>query len=90
MPQDEDRRLVALYDAHAPSVWRYVVHLTGDPAGAGPTTTGFTNATLVQPGGGTPTSATLQALAPVADPALRPGVAVPPALRPYRRPGLVE
>ena len=34
MPQDEDRRLVALYDAHAPSVWRYVVHLTGDPAGA--------------------------------------------------------
>ena len=32
----------------------------------------------------------VQALAPVADPALRPGVAVPPALRPYRRPGLVE
>ena len=34
MPQHEDRRLVALYDAHAPSVWRYVVHLTGDPSGA--------------------------------------------------------
>jgi len=33
MPNDE-RRLGALYDAHAPSVWRYVVHLTGDPAGA--------------------------------------------------------
>ena len=27
-------RLVALYDAHAAPVWRYVVHLTGDPAGA--------------------------------------------------------
>jgi RNA polymerase sigma-70 factor (ECF subfamily) len=34
MPPDDDRRLVALYDAHAPSLWRYVVHLTGDPAGA--------------------------------------------------------
>ncbi|WP_136707889.1 sigma-70 family RNA polymerase sigma factor [Agromyces sp. H66] len=34
MPPDDDRRLVALYDAHAPSVWRYVVHLTGDPSGA--------------------------------------------------------
>ena len=34
MPPEDDRRLVALYDAHAPSVWRYVVHLTGDPAGA--------------------------------------------------------
>lgn len=34
MPPDDDSRLVALYDAHAPSVWRYVVHLTGDPAGA--------------------------------------------------------
>ncbi|HET6672539.1 MAG TPA: sigma-70 family RNA polymerase sigma factor [Agromyces sp.] len=34
MPPDDDDRLVALYDAHAPSVWRYVVHLTGDPAGA--------------------------------------------------------
>lgn len=34
MPQDDDRRLAALYDAHAPSLWRYVVHLTGDPAGA--------------------------------------------------------
>ena len=34
MPPDDDRRLEALYDAHAPSVWRYVVHLTGDPAGA--------------------------------------------------------
>jgi hypothetical protein len=32
----------------------------------------------------------VQALAPVADPALRAGIAVPPALRPYRRPGLVE
>jgi nitroimidazol reductase NimA-like FMN-containing flavoprotein (pyridoxamine 5'-phosphate oxidase superfamily) len=29
------------------------------------------------------------ALAPVADPTLRPGIPVPPALRPYRRPGLV-
>lgn len=27
-------RLEALYDAHAAPVWRYVVHLTGDPAGA--------------------------------------------------------
>ena len=34
MPPDDDRRLVALFDAHAPSVWRYVVHLTGDAAGA--------------------------------------------------------
>ncbi|HEY6800728.1 MAG TPA: sigma-70 family RNA polymerase sigma factor [Agromyces sp.] len=34
MPPADDDRLVALYDAHAPSVWRYVVHLTGDPAGA--------------------------------------------------------
>ena len=34
MPPEDDRRLVALYDAHAPSVWRYVVHLTGDAAGA--------------------------------------------------------
>ena len=34
MPPEDDRRLVALYDAHAPSLWRYVVHLTGDPAGA--------------------------------------------------------
>ena len=30
MPPDDDSRLVALYDAHGPSVWRYVVHLTGD------------------------------------------------------------
>ena len=34
MPPDDDSRLVALYDAHGASVWRYVVHLTGDPAGA--------------------------------------------------------
>lgn len=34
MPLEDDRRLVALYDAHAPSIWRYVVHLTGDAAGA--------------------------------------------------------
>jgi RNA polymerase sigma-70 factor (ECF subfamily) len=34
MPLDDERRLVALYDAHARSVWRYVVHLTGDPSGA--------------------------------------------------------
>ncbi len=34
MPLDDESRLAALYDAHAPSVWRYVVHLTGDPAGA--------------------------------------------------------
>lgn len=27
-------RLAALYDAHAGPVWRYVVHLTGDRAGA--------------------------------------------------------
>ncbi|HEY1105446.1 sigma-70 family RNA polymerase sigma factor [Agromyces endophyticus] len=33
-PRDDDRRLVALYEAHGPSVWRYVVHLTGDAAGA--------------------------------------------------------
>ncbi|HEX6725112.1 MAG TPA: pyridoxamine 5'-phosphate oxidase family protein [Gaiella sp.] len=30
------------------------------------------------------------ALDPVVDPTLRPGIPVPPALRPYRRPGLVE
>lgn len=30
------------------------------------------------------------ALDPVADPTLRPGIPVPPALQPYRRPGLVE
>jgi RNA polymerase sigma-70 factor (ECF subfamily) len=34
MPRDDEERLVALYDAHAPSVWRYVVSLTGDAAGA--------------------------------------------------------
>jgi RNA polymerase sigma-70 factor (ECF subfamily) len=28
------QRLAALYDAHAAPVWRYVVHLTGDRAGA--------------------------------------------------------
>lgn len=33
---------------------------------------------------------TVTALEPVPDPALRPGIPVPPALRPYRRPGLVE
>src|SRR5690349_24031713 len=27
-------RLAALYDAHAGPLWRYVVHLTGDRAGA--------------------------------------------------------
>ena len=32
----------------------------------------------------------LTALDPVPDPSLRPGIPVPPALRPYRRPGLVE
>ncbi len=30
------------------------------------------------------------ALDPVSDPSLRPGIPVPPALQPYRRPGLVE
>ncbi|MFD5215641.1 sigma-70 family RNA polymerase sigma factor [Microbacterium sp. NPDC058345] len=30
MPGDDAARLGALYDAHATSVWRYVVHLTGD------------------------------------------------------------
>ncbi|MFE5673096.1 sigma-70 family RNA polymerase sigma factor [Agromyces sp. NPDC056523] len=34
MPPEDDQRLAALYDAHAPSLWRYVVHLTGDPSGA--------------------------------------------------------
>ena len=34
MPQDDVARLTALYDAHAASVWRYVVHLTGDRSGA--------------------------------------------------------
>lgn len=37
MPRDEAgdaARLAALYDAHAAPVWRYVVHLTGDRAGA--------------------------------------------------------
>src|SRR6478752_9445474 len=34
MPQDDAARLSALFDAHAAPVWRYVVHLTGDRAGA--------------------------------------------------------
>ena len=34
MPPDDDARLAALFDAHAAPVWRYVVHLTGDRAGA--------------------------------------------------------
>lgn len=34
MPPDDDARLTALYDAHAGPVWRYVVRLTGDRAGA--------------------------------------------------------
>ena len=34
MPPDDAQRLGALYDAHAAPVWRYVVHLTGDRAGA--------------------------------------------------------
>ncbi|WP_217180334.1 sigma-70 family RNA polymerase sigma factor [Streptomyces sp. AC495_CC817] len=34
MPSDDAARLGALYDAHAAPIWRYVVHLTGDRAGA--------------------------------------------------------
>ncbi|WP_345803161.1 sigma-70 family RNA polymerase sigma factor [Microbacterium sp. AZCO] len=34
MPGDDAARLTALYDAHAAPVWRYVVRLTGDRAGA--------------------------------------------------------
>ncbi|MFH8250476.1 sigma-70 family RNA polymerase sigma factor [Microbacterium sp. B2969] len=34
MPSDDEERLTALYDAHAAPVWRYVVRLTGDRAGA--------------------------------------------------------
>src|SRR4051794_17761335 len=34
MSADDEARLSALYDAHAAPVWRYVVHLTGDRAGA--------------------------------------------------------
>lgn len=34
MTGDDAERLAALYDAHAAPVWRYVVHLTGDRAGA--------------------------------------------------------
>jgi RNA polymerase sigma-70 factor, ECF subfamily len=34
MPPEDDARLGALYDAHAAPVWRYVVSLTGDHAGA--------------------------------------------------------
>ncbi len=34
MPADDAARLGALYDAHAAPIWRYVVHLTGDRAGA--------------------------------------------------------
>lgn len=33
-PTDDAVRLAALYDEHAAPVWRYVVHLTGDRAGA--------------------------------------------------------
>ncbi|WP_157155674.1 MULTISPECIES: sigma-70 family RNA polymerase sigma factor [unclassified Diaminobutyricimonas] len=34
MPPDDESRLVELYDAHGPSVWRFVVHLTGSPTEA--------------------------------------------------------
>lgn len=34
MAPDDATLLGALYDAHAAPVWRYVVHLTGDRAGA--------------------------------------------------------
>lgn len=34
MRSDEAARLGALYDAHAAPIWRYVVRLTGDRAGA--------------------------------------------------------
>jgi RNA polymerase sigma-70 factor (ECF subfamily) len=34
MPPDDGRRLVELYDAHAVSLWRFVVHLTGNPTQA--------------------------------------------------------
>ncbi|WP_156759017.1 sigma-70 family RNA polymerase sigma factor [Microbacterium karelineae] len=34
MPSDDAERLGALYDAHAGPIRRYVVHLTGDAAGA--------------------------------------------------------
>ena len=34
MPADDEARLVALFDAHAAPIWRYVVSLTGDRAGA--------------------------------------------------------
>lgn len=34
MAIDDDARLSALFDAHAAPVWRYVVSLTGDHAGA--------------------------------------------------------
>ena len=34
MPPEDEERLTALYDAHAGPVWRYVVRLTGDRAGA--------------------------------------------------------
>ena len=34
MSLDQEARLVALYDAHAGPIWRYVVRLTGDRAGA--------------------------------------------------------
>jgi RNA polymerase sigma-70 factor (ECF subfamily) len=34
MPGDDGARVGALYDAHAGAVWRYVVRLTGDRAGA--------------------------------------------------------
>ncbi|SFS18165.1 RNA polymerase sigma-70 factor, ECF subfamily [Agrococcus baldri] len=34
MPPEDAEQLGALYDAHAAPVWRYVVHLTGDRAGA--------------------------------------------------------
>ncbi len=34
MTGDDSARLAALYDAHAGPLWRYVVHLTGDRAGA--------------------------------------------------------
>ncbi|MET1043257.1 MAG: sigma-70 family RNA polymerase sigma factor [Microbacteriaceae bacterium] len=34
MPPADELRLIELYDAHGPSLWRFVVHLTGNPTQA--------------------------------------------------------
>jgi RNA polymerase sigma-70 factor (ECF subfamily) len=34
MPPADEQRLIELYDAHGPSLWRFALHLTGNPTQA--------------------------------------------------------